>query len=141
MIVMSTHKNFIDTNIIIYANDARDEVKQKRALHIMAEQMKAGSGVVSTQVLQEYAHVALNKLHQRHDVVLRQLVLLEGLEVIQQSPALIRRSVEIRAAYQINFWDACIISAAEHANCHTILSEDLNTGQFYSGIAMMNPFV
>jgi len=94
---MSTHKNFIDTNIIIYANDARDEVKQKRALHIMAEQMKAGSGVVSTQVLQEYAHVALNKLHQRHDVVLRQL--------------------------------------------HTILSEDLNTGQFYSGIAMMNPFV
>ncbi len=30
----------------------------------MAEQMKVGSGVVSTQVLQEYAHVALNKLHQ-----------------------------------------------------------------------------
>lgn len=135
------NKCFIDTNIIIYANDVRDEVKQKIALHIMAEQMRAGSGVISTQVLQEYAHVALNKLHQRQDVVLRQLVLLEGLEVIQQTPALIGRSVEIRAAYQINFWDACIISAAEHANCHAILSEDLNTGQFYSGIAMRNPFI
>jgi len=131
---------FIDTNIIVYANDARDEMKQARALELVAEYMKSGMGVVSTQVLQEYAHVALNKLHQRQDVILRQLVLLEELNVIQQSPALIRRAVEIKAAYQVNFWDACIIAAAEHAKCHCILSEDMNTGQFYSGISMQNPF-
>ena len=135
-------KCFIDTNIIIYANDARDEEKQAVAISQMAELMKSGVGVISTQVLQEYAHVALNKLNQRQDVVLRQLVLLEeGLEVIQQTPVLIRRAVEIKAAYQIGFWDACIISAAEVAKCHTILSEDMNTGQFYSGIAMSNPFL
>ncbi|MBL3589229.1 MAG: PIN domain-containing protein [gamma proteobacterium endosymbiont of Lamellibrachia anaximandri] len=133
-------KIFLDTNIIVYANDARDVEKQKRSLEIVAEHMRSGTGVISTQVLQEYAHVALNKLHQRQDVVLRQLVLLEGLEVIQQSPALIRRSVEIKTSYQISFWDACIISAAEHAKCDVILSEDLNNGQFYSGIAMKNPF-
>jgi predicted nucleic acid-binding protein len=134
------NKYFIDTNIIIYANDAHDEKKQTIALNVVAEHMKSGTGVISTQVMQEYAHVALNKLHQRQDVVLRQLVLMEGLEVIRQSPALIRRSVEIKASYQISFWDACIISAAEHAKCHIILSEDLNAGQFYSGIAMENPF-
>ena len=134
------NKTFIDTNVIIYANDARDEQKQKRALAIVAEHMRLGTGVISTQVLQEYAHVALNKLHQRQDVILRQLVLLEGLEVIPQSPLLIRRSVEIKTTYQISFWDACIISAAEHAKCNMILSEDLNSGQFYSGIAMENPF-
>ena len=134
------NKYFIDANIIIYANDARDEKKQKRALNTVAKQIKSGTGVISTQVLQEYAHVALNKLHQRQDVILRQLVLLEGLEVIQQSPSLIRRSIEIKTTYQINFWDACIISAAEHAKCSVILSEDLNSGLFYSGIAMENPF-
>jgi predicted nucleic acid-binding protein len=134
------NKYFIDTNIIVYANDARDGGKQKRALDIVAQHMKSGTGVVSTQVLQEYAHVALNKLHQRQDVILRQLVLLEGFEVVQQSPFLIRRSVEIKVTYQIGFWDACIISAAEHAKCNMILSEDLNNGQFYSGIAMKNPF-
>lgn len=134
-------KCFIDTNIIIYANDASDKEKQVVALAQVAELMKSGSGVISTQVLQEYAHVALNKLHQRQDVILRQLILLEeGLEVIQQTPALIRRSVEIKSTYQINFWDACIISAAEFAKCHSILSEDMNNGQFYSGIAMSNPF-
>lgn len=134
-------KCFIDTNIVVYANDARDKEKQAAALVQVAEIMKSGTGVISTQVLQEYAHVALNKLHQRQDVILRQLVLLEeGLEVIQQTPALIRRAVEMKAAYQLGFWDACIISAAEFAKCHTILSEDMNTGQFYSGIAMRNPF-
>jgi len=131
---------FIDTNIIVYANDARDQEKQTRALEIIAEHMKSGTGVISTQVLQEYAHVALNKLLQRQDVILRQLVLLEELNVIQQSPALIRRAVEVKATYQISFWDACIIAAAEHAKCNCILSEDMNTGQFYSGIVMRNPF-
>jgi len=133
-------KYFVDTNIIVYANDARDGRKQKRALEIIAQHMKSGTGVISTQVLQEYAHVALNKLHQRQDVILRQLLLLEGFEVVQQSPFLIRRSVEIRTTYRIGFWDACIISSAEHAKCNIILSEDLNSGQFYSGIAMENPF-
>ena len=132
---------FIDTNIIVYANDARDNDKQHSALDIIAQHMKGGTGVISTQVLQEYAHVALTKLNQRQDVVLRQLVLLEGLDIVYQSPALIRRSIEIRAAYRISFWDACIISAAEHARCDVILSEDLNAGQSYSGINMENPFV
>ncbi len=107
---------FIDTNIIVYANDARDEQKQIRALEVVAEHMKAGTGVISTQVLQEYAHVALNKLHQRQDVVLRQLVLLEELNVIQQSPALIRRAVEIKAAYQVSFTQALLCKT------HSLLS-------------------
>jgi len=131
---------FIDTNIIVYANDARDKEKQSMALEIVAGHMKSGTGVISTQVLQEYAHVALNKLKQRQDVILRQLVLLEELNIIQQSPALIRRAVELKAAYRVSFWDACIIAAAEYAKCSTILSEDMNAGQFYSGIAMHNPF-
>jgi len=133
-------QSFIDTNIIVYANDARDKEKQAIALNVITTHMKSGTGVISTQVLQKYAHVALNKLHQRQDVILRQLVLLEELNVIQQSPALIRRAVEIKAAYQINFWDACIIASAEYAKCNVILSEDMNAGPFYSGIVMQNPF-
>jgi len=131
---------FIDTNIIVYANDARDKTKQAKALSVITGHMKAGTGVISTQVLQEYAHVALNKLNQKQDVILRQLLLLEELNVVQQTPALVRRAVELRAIYQTSFWDACIVAAAEYTKCSVILSEDMNTGQFYSGIAMQNPF-
>ena len=133
-------KYFIDTNILIYANDKKDRSKQTRAARLIADLMKSGRGVLSTQVLQEYAHVALNKLGQTEEVVLRQIHLLEHIEVIQQSPAMIRRAVEIKKTYNINFWDACIVANAESAECDTIYSEDLNTGQFYSGMKIENPF-
>ena len=133
-------KFFIDTNILIYANDRKDPEKQKMAKLLISELMTSGEGVVSTQVLQEYAKVAMDKLGQKEEVVLRQLHLLEKMEVVRQSPAMIRRAVEIRKTYHINFWDACIVSNAEYAECDTIYSEDLNTGQFYSGIRIENPF-
>jgi predicted nucleic acid-binding protein len=102
--------------------------------------MSNGCGVISSQVMQEYASVALTKLKQRSDIVMRQLVLLESFEVVSLLPALIRRSVEIRATFQISFWDACIISAAEYAKCDAVYSEDFTSGRFYSGIIIKNPF-
>jgi len=133
-------KCFIDTNIIVYANDGRDSKKQLLAIDRIKELMISGLGVVSSQVLQEYANTALIRLDQRQDIVLRQLTLLESLEVVLLKPPLIRRAIEIRSAYTISFWDSCIISAAEFARCDMILSEDLNAGQYYSGIKMNNPF-
>ena len=133
-------KYFIDTNILVYANDCRIPKKQDTAIGVITRLMQDGTGVISTQVMQEYASVALTKLKQQPDVVLRQLVLLESFEVVALSPALVRRSVEIKSTFAINFWDACIISAAEHARCDTIYSEDLNQGQFYSGAVVKNPF-
>ena len=60
-------KIFLDTNIIIYANDERDKVKQDKALQLITNLMKTNNGTISTQVLQEYASVALRKLHQKHE--------------------------------------------------------------------------
>lgn len=132
-------KTFIDTNIIIYANDKSDKKKQKKAIKIIKELMKTGQGTISTQVLQEYAFVALKKLNQPHDVVLRQLKILETFEVIKQSPEMIRRAIEIMYSYKISFLDSCIVSNAEFGNCSIIFSENLNTGQYYSGIKVVNP--
>jgi len=133
-------KYFLDTNVIIYANDSRNTDKQNQAIQLVTQLMQEGNGVISTQVMQEYTHVALNKLAQRQDVVIRQLFILEAFHVIGQTPELIRRAIEIKTAYCVGFWDACIISAAEDAQCETIYSEDLNAGQFYSGIIVINPF-
>lgn len=134
-------KIFIDTNLIVYANDSRDPQKQHNAIELIRELMDDGLGVISSQVLQEYANTALTKLNQQHTVVLRQLTLLESFEVVLLKPALIRRAIEIRSAYAITFWDSCIISAAESAGCDSIYSEDLNTGQYYSGLKLINPLV
>ena len=133
-------KIFIDTNLIVYANDGRDPDKQNKAITLIQTLMKDGLGVISSQVLQEYANTALTKLHQQHTIVLRQLTLLESFEIVLLKPLLIRRAIEIRSAYGITFWDSCIISAAESAGCDSIYAEDLNAGQYYSGIRLLNPF-
>ena len=133
-------KIFIDTNIIIYANDLRQKAKQETARKLITGLIKLGGGVISVQVMQEYAYVALKKLRQSYEVVLRQLKLLESFEVVKPAPDLIRRAIEIMQTYKIGFWDACIISHAESAGCPVIYSEDLNTGQYYAGIKIENPF-
>lgn len=132
-------KIFIDTNLIVYANDSRDPEKQHKAIALIQALMENGHGVISSQVLMEYANTALFKLKQQHSIVLRQLALLDSFEVVLLQPTLIRRAIEIRSAYDISFWDSCIISAAESAGCDSIYSEDLNAGQYYSGIKLNNP--
>lgn len=135
-----TGRVFIDSNVIVYANDARDAARQRKAAELVAGLMKDGNGVVSTQVLQEYASVALGKLKQDEATVLRVLRLLETMTVVQASPLLVRRAVELRRIYEIGFWDAGIIAAAEEADCDRIVSEDFNAGQYYGGILAVAPF-
>ena len=125
-------KSFLDTNLIVYANDSRVAEKQARAIEVITRAMREGTGVISTQVMQEYAVVAGSKLHQHPDAILRQLLLLETFEVVQITPPLIRRGLELQYRYQINYWDATILAAAEHAHCSRLLTEDLNPGQLYA---------
>ncbi len=132
---------FIDSNIVIYANDRNAGEKQARAIEVIQRCMRAKNGVLSTQVLQEYASIALTKLAQDAAVVLRQIKLLEVFKIIAPSPAMVRRGVEIRNSYRLSFWDAGIVAAAEIAECDYILSENLNTGQYYAGVRVSNPFV
>jgi predicted nucleic acid-binding protein len=131
---------FIDTNIVIYANDRRAGDKQAQAIAVVTELIRSQTGAISIQVLQEYANTALAKLNQEATVVLRQLRLLESLHIVLPSTVTVRRAVEIREAYQVSFWDAAIIAAAEEAGCDAILSEDLNPGQYYAGVQVVNPF-
>ncbi len=134
-------KAFLDTNLIVYANDARLPEKQARAIDVVTRLMRDGTGVISTQVMQEYAVVAGSKLHQAPDAILRQLLLLESLEVVEITPALIRRGLELQFRYQIDYWDASILAAAEHARCDVLWTEDLNPGQLYAAIRTVNPFL
>jgi len=134
-------KYFIDSNVVVYANDRRDPEKQARGIAILKQLMTAGNGVLSVQVLQEYANTALTGLDQEPEIVIRQVRLLEGLTVVAPSAASVRRSVEIRKTYRTSFWDAAIVAAAEAEQCDFILSEDFNAGQYYAGIQAVNPFL
>lgn len=54
-------KYFIDTNILIYSFDETALEKQKVAQQIIQNALTNGSGVISSQVIQEFFNVAIRK--------------------------------------------------------------------------------
>jgi predicted nucleic acid-binding protein len=133
-------KIFLDTNVLVYSVDGRDPAKQAKAISLVATCLRDGNGAISTQVLQEFAAVSLTKLHHDLAVVSREVVLLESLEVVQITPPLIRRGLELCGLHQLAFWDSIILAAAEHAHCDLLWSEDFSTGARYGLLPVENPF-
>lgn len=134
-------KIFFDTNILIYTLDQRDPLKYSRAREAFNYCMKDGIGVISTQVLHEYASIALTKFHQSHENVVLELLSLEKFETVIAFPKLIRRAVELAGRFKINFWDAAILAAAEEAQCDQLYSEDFPDGTVYNTVRVVNPLV
>lgn len=132
-------KVFLDTNVLVYANDHRDPRKQTVAAKLLAGCIAERRGVISTQVLQEFAAVSIHKLRQDVDFVARRLLQFESLEVVQLTPVLIRRALEFHLSRQVHYWDATILAAAEAARCTRLWSEDFATGTIYGLLRVENP--
>ena len=133
-------RSFIDTNVLIYA-EARDEpVKQRAALDLLKQLFEDNTGVLSTQVLQEYCNVALKKLKLPPQHVRAQMDVFEQFEVIQVTPAIIRTGLDLHQTRSLAFFDAIIVASAQTAGCAVLLSEDLNAGEIMAGVRMVNPF-
>ena len=56
------------------------------------------------------------------------------------TPALFHAAVDLHQRFQLSYWDAAILAAAKQMGCHTVFSEDLNDGQNYDGVTVVNPF-
>ncbi len=133
-------KTFLDTNIFIYANDKRDAEKQRKAISVVERALIESSGVISTQVLMEYAAVAVTKLSQERSAVIRQLLVMERLEVHSVDGATVRSALDLMAAYSLSYWDAAIMAAAQASRCNVILSEDFSDGMTFGSVKVRNPF-
>ncbi|MCC7294064.1 MAG: PIN domain-containing protein [Phycisphaerales bacterium] len=131
---------FFDTNVLIYAavGTGRDERKRKRALELI-ESAEFGT---SAQVLQEFYVTVVKK-------AAHPLSPAEALDWIEQWTAfpcqaidhqLVRIAIEHSERYAISYWDAAIVAAAEALGAHTVYSEDLNNGQHYGRVRVVNPF-
>ncbi len=130
---------FIDTNIIIYGLLGQDPDRQPVAQHLIDDLWGRGEAVISSQVLVEFANTAL-RLGGDPSVVQQQVRLLATAEFVAVDDTVVCEAVALRDRYQITFWDAGILAAASRARCVTVYSEDLNDGQQYGSVRVVNPF-
>jgi predicted nucleic acid-binding protein len=134
-------KTFIDSNVLIYANDKDEVEKQRVAIKVLDELWTTDSGVLSVQVLQEFYSVVTRKLKPRVSRALAQEVVQLYSQWCGETTAReIQDAFRIESTAQISFWDALIVASALQSGANRILSDDLNHGQTIAGIAIVNPF-
>lgn len=133
-------RSFLDTNILVYADDGDEPERQARALDLIADHRRQGSGVLSTQVLQEYANVALRKLGLPVPLVRERLDFYVRFEVVASAPALISAALDLHALRGLSLYDALIVQAAITAGCAQLLTEDMQAGAVIGGVRIVNPF-
>ena len=54
---------------------------------------------------------------------------------------IVKEAIRLARRYQVSYFDAQIIAAAKATGCPTLYSEDLNHGQDYDGVRVVNPFI
>lgn len=135
-------RTFVDTNVLLYAHDAGDTLKQPIARALLEGLWSDRSGVLSTQVLQEFYVVATRKFEPpMHRTAARELVgLYATWQVVRVDVEMILDAAALEERAQLSFWDALIVEAARRAGATRLVSEDFQTGRQIAGIAIENPF-
>ncbi len=133
-------RSFFDTNVLVYADDKAAPAKQRRAIELVAEHRRAGTGVVSLQVLQEYFVTVTRKLRVDAGVARRKVELLAEFDVAAPGLADVLAAIDLHRLHGFSFWDALVIRAAKQAGCSVLLSEDLQDKREVDGVRITNPF-
>ena len=133
-------KSFVDTNVLVYADDPHDPRKQDMATTLVEAALRSQLGVVSTQVLQEYFHIASRKLRLEAKLLRAKIEILTQLSIVQVDPPLILAAIDLHRLHQLSFWDALVLQAAVTFGCRELLTEDLQPGFTYGGVRVVNPF-
>ncbi len=132
---------FIDSNVLIYSvSNEPAEAAKRRTAEVVLE---ATDLCLSTQVLSEFYAQATRASRPEplfhHDAV----AIVESLTRYPIQPltvAVVRAALAARARYTISYWDAAIIEAARVIGATEVLTEDLQDGQDFEGVRIVNPF-
>lgn len=133
-------RSFLDTNVLLYTDDRGEPRKQKLALSLVERCRTDGSGVISTQILQEYFSAATRKLSVAAQIARRKLELFARFSVVKIDVPDIIAAVDLHRLHKISFRDALVVRAAREGGCAILYSEDFHDSWNIDGLRVVNPF-
>jgi predicted nucleic acid-binding protein len=135
-------KVFVDTNILIYGHDLDAGRKHEIARSLLRDLWENQTGIISTQVLQEFYVNVTRKITQPitapHARGIINVYAAWQVEIIQPSDVI--QASEIQESYRLSFWDSMIVVTAAKGRADILATEDLNPGQIIEGVLIKNPF-
>ncbi len=136
-------RQFVDTNILVYAHDVTAGDKHTRAKQLVADLWANGNGCLSIQVLQEFYVTVTRKVQRPLDLdIARQHVEDLG-QWLVHSPTIgdVVKAIQLHQRAQLSFWDAMVLTSARQLSCDVLWSEDLSEGQNVAGVTVRSPFI
>jgi len=131
---------FIDTNILAYACDKDEPVKQRAARNLLRHASEELVPCISTQVVQEFYVTATRKLNiaplKAKDIIHS----FQNMRIVTVDITDINKAIDGNILWQLSFWDALIIVAAQKARCEILYTEDMSDGRCFDGVTICNPF-
>jgi predicted nucleic acid-binding protein len=131
----------LDTNILIYAEDAEDsDGRREQALALMDVLAPVGA-IIPLQVLGEFLNVCRSKGILAFDLAATQASLYAA--TFDAPPTALDDLLDgatLAAQHRLQFFDAVIIAVARRAGATILLSEDMHDGLVIDGLTVLNPF-
>lgn len=135
--------SFVDTNILVYAEDRDAGSKHAIARDLVADLWHSGEGVLSVQVLQEFFVNITRKIPRPLSSKEASTIVEQYLtwRVVDNTGELLLAGIRLASTLKISFWDALILQAAQVERCDRLWTEDLNHGQRIGDLTITNPFL
>ena len=131
---------FFDSNILIYAEDAYDPLKQKIAADLVEAHARQRAGVVSVPVLGEYFSVVVRKLHLDSAIARKQVEFYSLFPLVEPSVADVLAAIDLHRLHGFSYYDSLHLRCAQRTACSILYTEDLHHGQVVDGVRIVNPF-
>jgi predicted nucleic acid-binding protein len=132
--------SFLDTNILIRAAERKPDDPRKSAI-CRALVLNEVFGV-SAQTIAEFVNAAARaKIGLPADTVDRWIDHLSSMPFTVLDAAIVRRGFWMHQRYQIQYYDAALLAAAERLGAPIFYTEDLNHNQVYGSVRAVNPFL
>ena len=127
---------FFDTNVLLYLLSANEKKADR------VEEILTPGSIISVQVLNEFASVAMRKLGMKAAEVREALDPIKTICTVVPLTVLIhQRGLQVAERYGFSIYDALIVAAALDADCVTLYTEDLQHGQVIDRtLTITNPF-
>jgi len=132
---MSADSAFFDSNVLVYLTDDASGKSGR------TEDLLADGGVISVQVMNEFANVARRKVQlswpETRDFLNTFRV---TLEIVPMTLETHERGLDLAERYSLSVYDGMIVAAALLAGCTTLYSEDMHDGLIIEGLTIRNPY-
>jgi predicted nucleic acid-binding protein len=143
MSAAESDRQFIDSNVLVYAFDSTAGLKNDLARKLLAVLWSTNSGCLSLQVLQEFFVTVTGRISRplAHAEAARRVAHYSEWHLHEPGKRDLLAAIELRRELRISFWDALIVHSARRLECSVLWTEDLNDGQRYGGVLVRNPFL